>query len=305
MSKVALIINPNAQRNRKREGWLETQLQLAEGHGQTWVTKNEGHLRDILLGIDLAEFDFLALSGGDGSLHSALSVLRNAGRDVPNVMFVPSGTMNMMATSLKLPKTLAPLQQAIQKQPASWRSCERDLLCVNDKYYGFLTGTGLIANFLQAYYDEHGDGHVAAAKMTAKFISSVIRGTNFARNLVASAPTRLTADGQTHTLNATTAVIAQTIENLAVGFTPMYRATEKKGTFHAIALNLSTVAIVNNIDRIFRGLPWNRPDVLDTIMEELVIEFDHDTVLQVDGEIYPAERRNVIRADQTVTFVLG
>lgn len=308
MARVVLIINPRARRNRTQAGRMDEQRRIVESHGgRVIITESVEHLHATLVQtVQAGDFDVLALSGGDGSLHSGITTLRRAALPIPPILFVPSGTMNMLGISLELAGNLHLLKQVCASAPEALDRQSRDLMSINGTYWGFLFGTGLAANFLTEYYVRGKDGGftVAAAVVRDIVISSVKR-TPLARNLIRSRPTRVITDGVEAPLTGTSVTLVQTIENLALGFAPMYRALEQPGTFHCIATDLSAAELVNRLPFIYSGQPWNHPKVHDVLARDLVLEFDGEVNYQVDGEIYTGGPRLHVTCDGFVQFITG
>lgn len=304
MAKIALIANPNARRNRKKSGWLHAQkatIEHAPGCAY-FETHSLEHLRDLLPEL-VGEFEVLAISGGDGSIHATLTHLYRKNLPVPPIHYIPSGTMNMMATTLRSGKNLAGLERCIQTPLAALPVTLRDTLCINDRYIGFLFGTGLVVNFLAAYYEMGGKGGVDAARLVRNFAVSVVRGTEFAKQLTRAEACEIWLDGNKQDLTSATAILVQTIANLGIGFKPMYRAEGAEGKFHSIITDYGTWGLLNRIGYIYRGRPWNSPHVIDEIAEQARLVFADDTHMQVDGEIYETSAEITLRVHDAVRFV--
>ena len=308
MARVVLIINPRARRNRLQSGRIEEQRRIVEAHGgRAIVTDSVEHLhRSLVEVVSAGEFDVLALSGGDGSLHSGITTLRRAALPIPPILFVPSGTMNMLAISLELGTSLKLLRQVCAAAPESLERQSRDLMCINGSYWGFLFGTGLAANFLTEYYRRGKDGGFSvAAGVVRDIVISSVKRTPRATNLIRRRPTQVITDGQVAALTHSSVTLVQTIENLALGFAPMYRALEEPGTFHCIATDLSAAELVNRLPFIYSGQPWNHPKVHDVLARDLVLEFDGEVNYQVDGEVYSGGPRLHVVCDGFVQFITG
>lgn len=308
MARVILIINPRARRNRTQAGRIEEQRKIVEAHGgRAIVTESVDHLHHTLVQVvQEGGFDVLGLSGGDGSLHSGITTLRRAGLPLPLILCVPSGTMNMLAISLEAGSSLKQLQHVCAAPPDQLERQTRDLMRINNQHWGFLFGTGLAANFLTEYYRRGKDGgFTIAAGMVRDIVVSSVKRTPLARNLINSHPTRVLVDGEPALLTHTSVTLVQTIENLALGFAPMYRAHETPGTFHCIAANLNAAELVNRLPFIYSGQPWNHPKVLDVVARDLVLEFEGEVNYQVDGEVYVGGPRIHVVADGFVQFVTG
>lgn len=91
--------------------------------------------------IDSLESDVLFLIGGDGTLHSAIQVMKN-GTNTPLIGLLPGGTCNDFARTLGIP---IPLREAALSI-ATGKVREIDWVKINDRLYMNFAGIGLIAD---------------------------------------------------------------------------------------------------------------------------------------------------------------
>jgi len=101
------------------------------------------------------------IAGGDGSVHQTLSKLlleyeRSPNTPLPQILVIPIGTMNNLATTIGLTRLpavkLAELLAAKIRENQPLDITHVSPLKINDEY-GFLYGSGLPVNFLQKYYE--------------------------------------------------------------------------------------------------------------------------------------------------------
>ncbi|MGN1227347.1 MAG: diacylglycerol/lipid kinase family protein [Christensenellales bacterium] len=90
-------------------------------------------------------YDAIIFSGGDGTVNDIVNAVVNCDKNI-NLGYIPSGTCNDFATSLKIPKKLdKALDIIIKGEPKSY-----DIFKVNDRYGVYVCATGI---FTSASYD--------------------------------------------------------------------------------------------------------------------------------------------------------
>jgi len=99
--RILIIHNPTA--GRKRQRFLRAVCAgLAAGKAEVVLraTEYRGHAREIAAGVTRAQWDVLAIAGGDGTINE---VINGIGADVPTIGIIPMGTANVLAAEIGLP----------------------------------------------------------------------------------------------------------------------------------------------------------------------------------------------------------
>lgn len=301
--KAGLIANPHARQHRKRPALLGAYGELPGVSAH--VTSTLDDLPAACAALAEARPPLIAIAGGDGSLSLAISGLRAVWGDEPLPPIVPlmGGTMNMVANSIGLPSDpLATMRRLLDAPVAALPRHRRDTLVAEGRT-GFIFGIGLVTNFLEVYYDGPRTGPVKAAEVLARAVVAVVKRNALYHRLFRRQPASLQLDALPPDAADWTAVLVQTIENLGIGFRPMYRAYAEPGRFHVLATDMSAVQLVNHLPLIFRGRPWPHAGMRDRLAERLQLEVSDEAMYTLDGELYSFRGRLDVVAGPSVEFV--
>lgn len=111
MKKMLFAINPNAGKGAtKNELFTVVDTFIKNGYDvSTYITQKAGELPEYIKE-NLAYYDILTVWGGDGTFNEAINGIIKASCDKNVLGYIPKGTVNDFASSLKIPKT--PLKAA-------------------------------------------------------------------------------------------------------------------------------------------------------------------------------------------------
>jgi diacylglycerol kinase family enzyme len=254
LSRIGIIHNPFARGNINRPQIANQLRQIIGDHGHLFETKNLDELPQVAEQFLKQGFEILAVNGGDGSLHLALSAFIKVYEDnpLPKVISLRGGTMNTMPNSLKLKgKTLDICKKTVElcrtKQPME--TLKQPLVRLNDKY-GFLSGAGLAANFLDAYYSGTGTGPVAGVKVIMRVVASAITRGPYVQRLFEPARAEITADGEPVPFQECTVILGCTIREIGLGFKPTPRAYDKEGHFQLVATRIKPLSLIARLPKL-------------------------------------------------------
>ncbi len=106
MKKMLFALNPNAGKGAtKNELFTLVDTFIKNGYDvNTYITQKAGELPDVIKE-RLAYYDVLTVWGGDGTLNEAINGIIKASCDKNVLGYIPRGTVNDFASSLKIPKT--------------------------------------------------------------------------------------------------------------------------------------------------------------------------------------------------------
>lgn len=309
MSRIGIIHNPFAKGNLKRP-WIAGKLkEVIKDVGVFRETRNIEELPQVALEFKEQGIDTIAVNGGDGTLHLALTAFVRAYGDdhpLPRVMSLRGGTMNTMSNSLKIKgKTQGILEKAVDniKSGKPFKEKPQHLIKVNDKY-GFMSGAGIIAKFLDLYYSGSSTGPWQAAKLVSKGIGSAIFRTQFTRELFKATPFKVKVENNSLDPEEFTVVLACSIKELGLGFTPTPRAYDKPDHFHFIAATIRPMSLLPKLPGIWMGKDLIHPEVqFSHAAKEAVVEPKGKMRWMVDGEMYDTEEPLNYTAGPTVTVV--
>ena len=138
MKKLLFIINPfSGQKKANKylpeiiqmfnEAGYETSVHVTSGHGDaTRAVMRQG-----------ADKDLIVCCGGDGTMNETITGILNAGLEVP-LGYIPSGTTNDFASSLKLShNVLQAVQDILLGEPVPY-----DVGKFGDRYFSYVASFG-------------------------------------------------------------------------------------------------------------------------------------------------------------------
>ncbi len=306
---VAVFVNPHSRANRRDPG-LAARFAAILGDAGRVVTP--GSLDD--LGREarrLAQTPpaVIGIHGGDGTLHTAISALIGAfGPDrLPPVAVLPGGTMNVVASSLRirvaperLLAELADRDKAGRPLPTLRRRC----LQVGDSY-GFVFGNGLMASFLERYYAGGGSGAIRAVEVVARTLGSALVDGPYARQVFRGFRGRVLVDGDALPWPQLTGVGAATVREVGLGFKLNHRADEDPNRFSLVAIHAGPLRLAADLVPVQLGLGIASSRAFSTVAAHVAIEPEEDDCLYtVDGDLYRATGRLDIRIGPELRFVV-
>ncbi len=296
MKKIGIVHNPFAKGNLKRP-WVGPRLkEMVEDVGVFRETRNIDELPRVAEEFRDRGIEVMAVNGGDGTLHLALTAFVHVygeGGDLPAVMSLRGGTMNTMSNSLKIKgKTTTILERAVKRFKEGGEFHERDqhLIRVNEKY-GFMSGAGYISNFLDAYYSGSSTGPWQAAKLLGRAAGSAVARTSFIKQIFTPVEAKVELEGQDLDGSEYTVILACTIRELGLGFTPTPRAYDKPGHFHLIAADIKPSQVVPKLPAVWLGRDLKHPAIKHsgTASKVVVTPLAGKMRWMIDGEMYDTD----------------
>ena len=302
---LVLVRNANAGRKRKQPPAQEVLRQLGS-KGHMIETHSLQELSQAALDVAQASPSHIAIWGGDGTITATVSALIGAyqERPLPPLCLLPGGTMNVVSRSLKIDgsaeEAFARLLRRLSRgEPMP--TLRRTLLRVEEQY-GFLFGVGLLANFLEALYEGNQSGTLRSVYVLGRACVESLWGGGLIPKLFQPFEAKLTVDGevwpQSHWVN----ISAGGVEGLGLGFRPYIRCAEREGYFHLIGHDLQPLGVVRELPgvRLGRGMK----QVAQDIAREFLIEPARPMVYSLEGELYEARARFLVKSGPTVQLVI-
>ncbi|MCB9688664.1 MAG: diacylglycerol kinase [Alphaproteobacteria bacterium] len=250
----------------------------------------------------------VAVHGGDGTLHRVLTAWHHAAPDaaMPEVAILRGGTMNIVADSVGVrekPEVFLP-----RVTSGDVRLTTRRLLRVEvddaPPVVGFLSGNGIVARFLEKYYETEDPTPADAARLLLRGSLSAMVGGRLARDLVRPYVGAVIVDGERLTGERWTAVAIGSVEQMGLGFRVFHRIGDRLDAFQVVALGGSIADLARELPSLYRGRGVHRPKDSVHVIAELRLEADEPIPMMVDGDFYRADRGRVrIALGPTVPFV--
>ncbi len=317
--RVAAFTNPNAGKNTPRAGLGRVVASVLTTPSWVYDTRTLEELEERCEGLRRSCPDIIVVIGGDGTVHQTLTrILREyqqSGMPMPQILVVPTGTMNNVATTLGLTRVpavrLAELIAAKIRENRPLDVVHLAPMKVNDEY-GFLYGSGIVVNFLEEYYrDKENRGAKRAVKVIlaalAHELGCLLTFRKPKNPLMRQVHAKITLpdgnDPPVAPFMTHTGILVGTADQIGMGCRGLPDARAKPGTFMLRDTSLSFWGLAANLGMLWAGLPI--PKTYDVNVPRLVVEYEHPTVTQIDGDLKEPTLRDVIEYGPTLSFITG
>lgn len=322
MGGIGVISNPRSGRNQRNPELVERLAWMLGEKGELAQPKSFDMLDACARDLRDRQVDVVCVHGGDGTLHKALSALFRAYAEdhegpledlvLPRIAILKAGTMNTQARNVGVKRKAEPMLGHVVRtwqhdQPFAIE--ERRMLVVDGKHCGFLFGTGVLARFLEAYYEGDDASPSKAVRTLLRAIWGALTRNSFDAWLFRPDPYEVVVDGKAWAGPAYASVCAGTMADLGLGFQLFHRALANREHLHAIGATCSAWEIVKLLPRIYRGLPIGRPGIYDQAarrMEIRVAEGAEPVIpYMIDGDFLRGEGALTVEVGPRVRFIVG
>lgn len=311
---LAVVTNPRSRHNKRNPAISQT---LAYVLGERGELVEPGDLD--ALAATVSRFrdrgtDTLCVNGGDGTIHQVVTaVVRAWGEDaaLPRIAILRGGTMNIIADSVGVradaEAMLGRVVGSVHEGTALATTTRRALRIELDDgrpYYGFLSGNGIIARFLEVYYEKPDPTPADAARLLLRGSVSALYGGSLIRRLTRPYAGRVALDGRALDGERWVAVAIGTVEQMGLGFRVFHRLAEYPDRLQVVALGGSITDLVRELPSLYRGRGVHRPRDSSEVVRELVLASHEAIGLMIDGDFYVAKARARFTVGPEVTFLL-
>lgn len=137
--KILIIMNPRAGKGNAKSSLFTIcdHFNAMQDHVQVYVTQYEKHAKELCKQYAQA-FDILICVGGDGTWNEVVSGLMYLDK-LPEVGYLPTGTVNDFASTLKLSKNATKMMENIK----AYRPFPCDMGKFNDRYFTYIAAFGI------------------------------------------------------------------------------------------------------------------------------------------------------------------
>lgn len=306
MGGIGVITNPKSRRNRRNPA-LARQLAYVLGEqGQLAAPHDFDALHRVAEHFKEREIDILAINGGDGTTHVALTAfLRVYGDEpLPRIALLRGGTMNTMASGMGIrgrpDQLLGELVQAFHSgDPMA--TIERNCLLVDDQA-GFLFGNGLLSNFLEVYYEGSEPSPLKAARLLAQAVFSTVVDGALSKRLRRRVRVQVTVDGTTWSPRDWLTVSVGTVDNMGLQFRPFPHVVGRPGHLEVIGVEASLGELARALPGIRLARPIHHPKIPNALARTVVLESEEPMTYMIDGDFHRGGQRLEIRVGPRITF---
>jgi diacylglycerol kinase family enzyme len=290
---VALVVfvNPSSRANRRDPGCAERFARILGTAGRVASPAGLDRLADEARRTAAESPSLIAIHGGDGTLHRTLSALIVAygERPLPPIAILTGGTMNVVASSLKIrakPESLLAELCAAERAGKTPDTLHRRCLQVG-VHYGFIFGNGLLSNFLEEYYARGRYGTLRALWVILRTLFSLLTARRYARRILRRFRGRVRIDGEELPRTHLTGIGAATVTEIGFRLKLHHRADDDPDRMGGLAIHGGPASLLLDLldVRLGRGLSPRR--ATSFIAKHLAIEpADAESTYTLDGDLY-------------------
>lgn len=292
MTKLAVIVNPNARGVRRAPGLVQRLRAVVGELGEVVVTDTPAELTECARRLAGDGVDLVAACGGDGTNLATLTELVRAygPENLPRFAILRGGTVNTIAGNLGIrgrPEELA-ARLVVAQRGGHVATFDQDLLAVGGRY-GFLCASLMGARFLEAYYrNSMTPGPAWAALLAVRTAASSLVQGPFAGWLFAPTVTELTVDGERLPDARYRLLVASVVPDVGIGMRVAWQAGQKSRHFHLIASGISTTSMALQLPRVVSGRPLDGEPHVDRLATRVHVRFAEPLSYTLDGDLFRA-----------------
>jgi diacylglycerol kinase family enzyme len=252
-----VFVNPQSRANRRNPGLAAEFQAIVAGTGHVLAPRSLDELDAMASALRDERPEIIAVHGGDGTLHRALTALGRAfgEQPFPPIALLGGGTMNVVAASLGMSqrptyvlKTITDAVRAGLPLPTIRRRCLR----IGDRL-GMVFGNGLMSNFLAEYYSAGGYGTSRALWLMARtFFSTLVRGP-FSQRVFARFEGEVRVDGELLPRRRFVGIGAATVREVGLGFKLNHRADDDPERFGVLAIHSGPLVLILDLLAVHDG----------------------------------------------------
>ena len=272
MTAIGVISNGRSRKNKKHPERVNELKYILGNNGVVRETKTIEELYKAAAEFKELDIEILCINGGDGTNHVTLTAFIEVYGDkpLPKIAILRAGTMNTVATSLKIyGKSSDILLNIIKKYNSGepFLITKRNLLKINNDKYGFIFGNGAIYNFLKIYYRDEDRSSVTAAMLLAKTVlkGSVNKKDPLFKKIIVEVEEEGDVIWRYHNFLT---IGAMTVREIGLGFVAAPRALENPKKFHLFAVKTGAMGIIRSLPRMF----FLRKGLLKNVIEDKVLD---------------------------------
>ncbi|MGB4268149.1 MAG: diacylglycerol kinase family protein [Spirochaetota bacterium] len=305
MKKIGVIVNLNS---RKYKLSKKNPRGIFESIGKDAVivryTSSINDLYDVAKDFKRSSIDYIAPSGGDGTLHHVITQFDKVyNGKIPPIIILKSGTMNNVANSINLKGSA----ESILKKAVATLHSNNELTLITRKTmkigdnHCFLFGNGLVSDFLDKYYTI-GKSYTKLIGLIGTSIYQAF--TNKNSNLFRGFYGDVICDAEKLPYNTVLGLLAGTVETIGMGFYPLYRANEKSDAFHVIVCAMKPGDLAKNVLKLKYGIPIQHNDYYEKTVHTLEINSPHPFEYTMDGDLYHCDGSLKVSVGISLQFIV-
>ncbi len=305
--KIPLFVNPLSRKNRMQKGASIRAFQKMGGQRiQVIAPADFDELDRAVLRCREESVPYVAISGGDGTIHQVLTrfIVHYRDAPIPPVLILKDGTMNNISVTIDLKgsgNSILKRFLAAQDGNAELRIEQRNTIRIGDRYC-FIFGNGLATNVLDAVYEGDNKGFLKRLRVVMLAIGECITNTGnpvFFKRLRG----RVSLDGNLLPCEDFVGVLAGTVETVGMGFRPLAPMYPGERSFHVIATALRPREMLKYFFKLRKGRPIRSLRHFYAHVSELRLESPEPFSYTMDGDLYRCDGTLLVEMGPVVSLV--
>lgn len=291
MKAIGVIHNPKSKKNMKRPYIVDKIKDILGKYGTVFVPRSVEELLEVAKEIKKDKYEIIGVNGGDGTNHQIITRMIKVYKDerLPLIAHLRGGTMNTVSNALYgIKGSVAGITRKLvehYKGNKPFKTRTSKVLKINEMY-GFMFGTGFVANLMDIYYEGGKTGPIKALQIIYKGIASAILSTDYIERLFKPVVAKVTIDGKKLDFKEYSVVVSSAIRNIGLNFRAIYRAEELPDRIHVLAGKASAFEVITRLRKLYVGHEPDFKHLIDTLARHVEIISNTPLKYTIDGDMY-------------------
>ena len=293
MSGLGLIVNARSLEHRRDPSLFEQMKRQVGDYGLAFCTRNSADIEHAVAQCRRANIEVLALSGGDGTVGTVLSVVAPYWEDqpLPVVALVRGGTMNTIANAIGVRRERS---QRLLSRLIGELHAERPLTTLRrpaldiEGRLGFLFGGGVLYGFLSEYY-ARGAGNanaLTAVHVLARAFAAAPFNLGPAQRVLHRFEGSVSVDGHDWGDRSWFSVAMGTVDQVGLGFRPFHSVYSDPERFEVLAIDMPPLRFGRYMLPMRFGRPLPPDEAMSSLCSSVVMTGRDGRVrTMIDGDL--------------------
>ena len=286
--RLVAFVNRGSGKLLRNERLYRGVTSLCDGRATLKAVTNDDELiravRELPPGPNLE----VGILGGDGTHRRVMSALHavRGQTNLPLLVSIPFGTVN--TTNRRWQGQGAPLrafENWLDREPLILRRQRTLSITLNEdtELIGCTVGTGLVAQFFEAY-ETAGGGPTTAARIAVQSFFGSFVSSKFSRTIMRPTRCRISVDGRRAEPTEFSLVVCSVFKDVGLGIKVTYRAGNAENKIALVTSSLPASKLGPQFWRVLSGRALRDPQGIDCLAREWAILFDDRGPLIIDGD---------------------
>lgn len=309
MKAIGIIHNPRSKKNMKHPSTVDSLRDIVGTYGTVFAPFSLEELTEVAKEIKRDRYEIIGINGGDGTNHQIISRIIDIYREerLPLLAHLRGGTMNTVSNALYgIKGSVSGITKKLvehYRDDRPFKTKTSKVLNINGKY-GFMFGTGFVANLMDVYYDGGNPGPVKALQIIYKAIASAILSTDYVNKLFAPIHAEVIIDTTKLAFEDYSVVVSSAIRNIGLNFRAIYRAEELPDRIHVFAGKATAFEVIRRLRKLYVGHEPAFKELTDALARTVEIRSSTPLKYTIDGDMYE-DTRILVTPGPLLSYIQG